>query len=230
MPLCSALLCSSSRRGLFLQLPIPTAQCISSQATVPAAQNLLRCLPIRLIPRKFRSTVRNSAIRWCYYVRMIVELLTTGPAYLCAEQITSWPTSSPPSSPTAWPSSPATTTTAALSWYASHADLAKCQASAVILQTNFFLQKNCFRQTNELWLEFVSARAGVSNQAGLPQVPLPEIVRATSTHHRLICPTCPFLHFRFGRFVRLMVFTLEVAVACMSRFVDQFVLLFDASK
>ncbi|TVU47906.1 hypothetical protein EJB05_07522 [Eragrostis curvula] len=30
-------------------------------------------------------------------------------------------------------------------------------------------------------------------------------------------------------FVRLMVFTLEVAVACMSRFVDQFVLLFDAS-
>ena len=32
------------------------------------------------------------------------------------------------------------------------------------------------------------------------------------------------------RFVRLLVFTLEVAVACMSRFVDQFVLLFDASK
>ncbi|KAG8038398.1 hypothetical protein GUJ93_ZPchr0354g33712, partial [Zizania palustris] len=31
-------------------------------------------------------------------------------------------------------------------------------------------------------------------------------------------------------FVRLLVFTLEVAVACMSRFVDQFVLLFDASK
>ena len=185
MPLCAALLCSSSRRGLFLQLPIPTAQCISSQATVPAAQNLLRCLPIRFIPRKFRSTVRNSAIRWCYYVRMIVELLTTGPAYLFAEQITSWPTSSPPSSPTAWPSSPATTTTAALSWYASHADLAKCQASAVILQTNFFLQKNCFRQTNKLWLEFVSARAGVSNQAGLPQVPLPEIVRATSIHHQL---------------------------------------------
>ncbi|PAN50851.1 hypothetical protein PAHAL_9G551600 [Panicum hallii] len=30
-------------------------------------------------------------------------------------------------------------------------------------------------------------------------------------------------------FVRLLVFTLEVAVACMSRFVDQFVLLFDAS-
>ncbi|KAG8096983.1 hypothetical protein GUJ93_ZPchr0013g35888 [Zizania palustris] len=29
-------------------------------------------------------------------------------------------------------------------------------------------------------------------------------------------------------FVRLLVFTLEVAVACMSRFVDQFVLLFDA--
>jgi hypothetical protein len=29
--------------------------------------------------------------------------------------------------------------------------------------------------------------------------------------------------------VRLLVFTLEVAVACMSRFVDQFVLLFDAS-
>jgi len=27
-----------------------------------------------------------------------------------------------------------------------------------------------------------------------------------------------------------MVFTLEVAAACMSRFVDQFVLLFDASK
>lgn len=33
-----------------------------------------------------------------------------------------------------------------------------------------------------------------------------------------------------ARFVRLLVFTLEVAVACMSRFVDQFVLLFDASK
>ena len=32
------------------------------------------------------------------------------------------------------------------------------------------------------------------------------------------------------RFVRLLVFTLEVAVACMSRFVDQFVLLFDTSK
>lgn len=32
------------------------------------------------------------------------------------------------------------------------------------------------------------------------------------------------------RFVRLLVFTLEVAVSCMSRFVDQFVLLFDASK
>uniref|UniRef100_A0A0A9CNI7 CRAL-TRIO domain-containing protein n=1 Tax=Arundo donax TaxID=35708 RepID=A0A0A9CNI7_ARUDO len=31
-------------------------------------------------------------------------------------------------------------------------------------------------------------------------------------------------------FVRLLVFTVEVAVACMSRFVDQFVLLFDASK
>ncbi|OEL35647.1 hypothetical protein BAE44_0003334 [Dichanthelium oligosanthes] len=30
-------------------------------------------------------------------------------------------------------------------------------------------------------------------------------------------------------FVRLLVFTMEVAVACMSRFVDQFVLLFDAS-
>uniref|UniRef100_A0A0D3FFJ1 CRAL-TRIO domain-containing protein n=1 Tax=Oryza barthii TaxID=65489 RepID=A0A0D3FFJ1_9ORYZ len=30
-------------------------------------------------------------------------------------------------------------------------------------------------------------------------------------------------------FVRLLVFTLEVAVSCMSRFVDQFVLLFDAS-
>uniref|UniRef100_A0A804LG78 CRAL-TRIO domain-containing protein n=1 Tax=Zea mays TaxID=4577 RepID=A0A804LG78_MAIZE len=30
-------------------------------------------------------------------------------------------------------------------------------------------------------------------------------------------------------FVRLLVFTLEVAVACMSRFVDQFVVLFDAS-
>ena len=83
MPLCSALLCSSSRRGLFLQLPIPTAQCISSQATVPAAQNLLRCLPIRFIPRKFRSTVRNSAIPWYHYVRMIfasllLELLTRG--------------------------------------------------------------------------------------------------------------------------------------------------------
>ena len=79
----AALLCSSSRRGLFLQLPIPTAQCISSQATVPAAQNLLRCLPIRFIPRNFRSTVRNSAIPWYHYVRMIfasllVELLTRG--------------------------------------------------------------------------------------------------------------------------------------------------------
>jgi hypothetical protein len=33
-----------------------------------------------------------------------------------------------------------------------------------------------------------------------------------------------------SRFVRFLVFTLEVAVASMSRFVDQFVLLFDASK
>jgi hypothetical protein len=32
------------------------------------------------------------------------------------------------------------------------------------------------------------------------------------------------------RFVRFLVFTLEVAVASMNRFVDQFVLLFDASK
>jgi hypothetical protein len=62
--------------ALFLQ-PIPTAQCISSQATVAAARNLLLCLcRFRFIPRSiFKVQSRNSAILWCYYVRMIVRLL-----------------------------------------------------------------------------------------------------------------------------------------------------------
>jgi hypothetical protein len=89
------------------------------------------------------------------------------------------------------------------------------------------------------WSSICFSVTGVSNQAGLPKVPLPEIVR-TGTHQPL--PNLSFfqlarasqresmLKIFLVRFVRLLVFTLEVAVACMSRFTDQFVLLFDASK
>jgi hypothetical protein len=88
------------------------------------------------------------------------------------------------------------------------------------------------------WSSICFFVTGVSNQAGLPKVPLPEIVR-TGTHQQL--PNLSFFQFARAsqrvdaenflvRFVRLLVFTLEVAVACMSRFTDQFVLLFDASK
>lgn len=87
--------------------------------------------------------------------------------------------------------------------------------------------------------------AGVSNQAGIPQVPLAEIVR-TVVEQDASLPAFLFLRSSVSlhatgffllhlalcliRFVRLLVLTLEVAVACMSRSVDQLVLLFDASK
>lgn len=128
-------LCSS--RGLFLQ-PIPTAQCILVKLLCRRAEFI--ALPICFIHSSTVPATVHSLVLLCWndlFVRF-VELLT-GPAFLRAKQITSWPTSSPPSSPTAWPSSPATTTTAAQLWYVrpfrGHADLAKCLTGV--------LQRNC---------------------------------------------------------------------------------------
>ncbi|KAF8718415.1 hypothetical protein HU200_025400 [Digitaria exilis] len=72
---------------------------------------------------------------------------------------------------------------------------------------------------------------GVAFVAGHDDDGRPVVVRVLAHTPQISCkvPNQDYPKFHSQKsFVRLLVFTLEVAVACMSRFVDQFVLLFDA--
>lgn len=83
--------------------------------------------------------------------------------------------------------------------------------------------------------------AGFENKARLPEVPLPENVRKNKSRSHIFVQFFWRLsnsHFFFllidflffFRYIRLLVFTLEVAIGSMSKNVDQFILLLDASK